>query len=276
MEPTLTNYQRGIAQHRMSFDRMLSPELDEALRRASLARAENGKKETGIIDFVCGLYLHYQEQMAAHFRGDFSALLKQNVPKHRFGNEGLIPEIVLDRITSDDDFGGIGWDTRYSDELLRLLWLATALANAVGKKTSLKDVLAAVTQHADWMDELFRHGLVPVRKIASFKMEVETVVFYATIHMNQAWPRQLEFENGGTLQPPFTLEVITPSGGFQPVRLAKVTLNGSNVAEIAWPERAEASVPVELLKSNKIELVLDGPAFSSIEVTVRGTLAAPK
>src|SRR5260370_31017868 len=264
MRSILADYQRRIAQHRMTF------ELEQSLRRASLACAENRKEETGIIDLFCGLYLEFRKEVADHFQGDFAALLKQNFPKHRFGDEGLIPEVVLDKITSDDDSSGVMYSMKYSDELLRLLWLATALANAVGKKASHKDVLAAVTQDADWMEELQRHGLAPARKIANFKMEVETVVFYAATHMNQSWPRQLQFENDGTLQPPFTLDVKTPSGASQPVRLAKVKLNGDKVAEGTWPGEAAASVPVEPLKSNKIAVALDGPSFGSIEVTVRG------
>jgi hypothetical protein len=57
------------------------------------------------------------------------------------------------------------------------------------------------------------------------------------------------------------------------VRSARVKLNGREVAEIAWSKEPSASVPVELLKSNKIDLEIDGPAFGSIEVTARGTLA---
>jgi hypothetical protein len=270
MSLSLTKYQRSIALHRITFDHLLSPELEESLRRASLAGAENNKPETGIIEFVCGLYLQYQKEVADHFRGDFAAVLKQNFPKHRFGNQGFIPEATLDKITSDDDSGGFGWDVKYSDELLRLLWLATTLANAVGKRTSLKDVLAAITQDRRWMNELLRCGLQPVRKIASFQTEVETVVFYATIHMSEHWPRQLEFQYDGILQPPFTLEASTPSGGFQPVRSAKIKLNGNSVAEISWSGVPTASLNVELLESNKIELELDGPTFGSVEVTLRG------
>jgi hypothetical protein len=257
----------------MTFDHLLSPELEQSLRRASLACTENRKKATGIIDLFCGLYLEYEKEVADHFHGDFVALLRQNFPQHRFGDQGLLPEAMLDKIACDDADGGIMYSVKYSDELMRLLWLATTLANAVGKKTSLKDVVAAVTQDAHWMEELRQHGLAPARRIANFRTDIETVVFYAATHMSQSWPRQLEFENDGTLQPPFTLEVRTPSGGFQPVRLAKVTLNGDKVAEISWPAVPATSVPVKLLKSNKIELEIDGPSFGSIETTVRGTLA---
>jgi hypothetical protein len=76
-----------------------------------------------------------------------------------------------------------------------------------------------------------------------------------------------------SLQSPFTLEVSTPSGPFQPVRSAKVKLNGNEVASVSWPEKPTSSVAAVLLSSNKIELELDGPAFGSVEVTVRGTPA---
>jgi hypothetical protein len=89
--------------------------------------------------------------------------------------------------------------------------------------------------------------------------------------MNTAWPRRLEFQYAGTLKPPFTLEVRTPSGGFQPVRTAQIKLNGKKVAEIAWPAAATATAEVELDASNTVELELDGPTFGSIEYTVRGT-----
>jgi len=97
------------------------------------------------------------------------------------------------------------------------------------------------------------------------------VVFHATTHMNTAWPRRLEFPHDGSLEPPFTLEVRTPSGGFQPIRTAKIKLNGNKVAEIAWPAEAALSAPVELKASNTVELELDGPSFGSLEFTIRGT-----
>jgi hypothetical protein len=70
---------------------LLSPELAESLRRASLACAENQKKETGIIDFFCGLYLQDRNEISLHFSGDFGAAVGHNFPIHRFGHEGLVP-----------------------------------------------------------------------------------------------------------------------------------------------------------------------------------------
>ena len=162
---------------------------------------------------------------------------------------------------------------RFSDDLLRLLWLSATIANAVGKKPSLKDVVAAVSLDRAWTDDLRRIGLEPSHEVADFQREIETVVFHATAHSNEGWPKEHEFKYDNSLQPPFTLEVRTPSGGFQPVRSAKIKLNGTSVAEIAWSEKPIASVQVELLKLNKIEFEIDGPNFGSMEVTIRGTRA---
>jgi hypothetical protein len=254
------------------FDHPLAPDLDEALRRASLACAENGKKETGLIEFFCGLYLHYRKEISDHFTGDFDAVLTRTFPKHRYGAEGLVPDAVLEKVATDDESDGIMYSVKHSDEVLRLLWLATALANAVGKRASLKDALAASTQDRRWASELSRRGLTLAHKVANFDSDIGTVVFHATTHMNTAWPRRLQFQHDGTLKPPFTLEVRTPSGGFQPVRTAQIKLNGKKVAEIAWPAAAIVSAAVELsASSNTVELELDGPAFGSIEVTIRRT-----
>lgn len=271
MPLSLTDYQRGVAELRMMFDHPLAPDIEEALHRASLACSENGKKETDLIEFFCGLYLHYQAELSRYFNGDFNAVLNRTFPKHRYGVEGLIPDAALENVTTDDDFDGILYYVKHSDEVLRLLWLATALANAVGKKTSLKDVLAALTQDGSWTTELSRHGLTFAHRVANFGSDIGRVLFHATAHMNTAWPRQLEFQHDGTLKPPFTLDVRTPFGGFQPVRTAQIKLNGKSVADIAWPEAASVSAPVELNLSNTVELGLDGPTFGSIELTIRGT-----
>jgi hypothetical protein len=272
--PPLTGPQRHLAQNRIMFDDPLAPELEQALRRASLACAENGKQETDLIQLFCGLYLHDQKELSRHFTGDFDAVLKQTFPKHRYGVEGLIPDAVLDKVTEDDDSGGIMYSVKHSDEVLRLLWRAMALANAVGKRASLKDLIAAGTQDSRWASELKRHGLTPAHRVANFASDIETAVFHATTHMNTRWPRRLEFQHTGSHVPPFRLEARTPSGGFKPVRTAKITLNEENVAEIGWPGVPAISVPVELKTSNTVELQLDGPSFGSIEFTIRGTSEA--
>lgn len=271
----LTPYQRKFAQHRMSFGtNLLSPELVQALLRAAVACAENQKDKTGIVDFFCGIYLQCSDEITPHFNGDFAALLNQNFPIHRTGHEGLAPKVPPNRETSGND-SAIGWSVslNYSDELHRLLWLSAGLANSVGKAASVKDVIAALALDQDWIDELAQTGIKPTRMVADFDREVRTIVFHATQHTGEGWPREMEFEQNGDLQPPFTLEISTPSGRFQPVHSAKVKLNDLEVAVIAWPERPTASVGVELGSSNKIEFELQGPRFGSLEVTVRGTPA---
>jgi Formyl transferase len=144
------NYQRSLVLQRLVFDRMLSADLEEALHKPSLACAENHKKVTGLIEFFGGLYLHFQEAMTQHFRGDFGGFLDGNLPKHRCGRLGLVPEGILDRATSDDDSAEAAYiyNLRLSDDVIRLLWLSARLANAVGKKPSLKDVIAVRSEGA--------------------------------------------------------------------------------------------------------------------------------
>jgi hypothetical protein len=274
MKPDLSTYQRRFAQHRMTFGTdLLSPELGEALRRASLARAENQKKETGIIDFVCGLYLHDRDEIAPYLNGDFSAVVSQNFPIHRFGNEGLVPKTMLDQMTSDTEScsPGFGFSLNYSDELHRLLWVSAKLANAVGKKASVKDAVAALMLDQDCVEQLAKAGITPSRVVADFDKDVRTIIFHATPHTGGGWPTEVDFDHDGSLQPPLTLEVSTPSGPFQPVRSARVKLNGSEIASVSWPEKPTSNVAVVLLSSNKIEFELNGPAFGSLEVAVRGT-----
>ena len=90
----------------------------------------------------------------------------------------------------------------YSDDVLRLLWLSQKLANAVGRKPSLTDVIAALVLNREWMAELLRCGLEPSRELADFDREVRTVVFHATPHTVEGWPREMDFEYDGALQPP--------------------------------------------------------------------------
>jgi hypothetical protein len=270
MEPPLTTYQRQLGEHRIMFDHLLASDLEEALRRASLACAENGKKETGLIEFFCGLYLHYSKEVSDYFSGDFDVVLTRIFPKHRFGVEGLVPDAILEKAANDDESGGFFYSVTHSDEVLRLLWLAMALANAVGKRASLKDTIAALGQDMGWTSQLSREGLTLAHKVANFDSDIGTVVFHADSHMNAAWPRRLEFQHDGTVKPPFTLAVKTPSGGFQPVRTARIKLNGNTVADIVWPATAIVNAAVELKASNSIDLELDGPAFGSIEFTIRG------
>src|ERR1022692_5348672 len=128
-----------------------------------------------------------------------------------FGREGLLPKAMLDQAASESGESGFGYSINYSDDVLQLLWLSEKLANAVGKKASLKDVLAAVALDQEWMDELSRSGLTPTRSLADFDQEVRTIVFHATPHTGEGWPRQLEFELDNEFRPPYRLEVSTPS-----------------------------------------------------------------
>jgi hypothetical protein len=253
---------------------LLSPDVAQALFRAAVACAENQKAETGVVDFICSIYLQCRDELTLHFNGDFAALVKQNFPIHRFGHEGLAPKVPPSRETSEHD-SAVTWSAslNYSDELLQLLWMSARLANSVGNAASVKDVVAALALDRDWMGELSRTGIVPSRMLATFDREVRTIVFYAATHTGEGWPREMEFENDGDLQPPFTLEISTPSGRFQPVHSAKVKLNGAEVAGVAWPDNPTASVGVELRNLNKIELELDGPMFGSVDVTIRGNPA---
>jgi hypothetical protein len=274
MKIHLNDFQRGYAQQRITFSPdVLSLELAESLRRTSLACAENQKKQAGIIDVLCGLYLQDRNEIARHFSGDFAAVVTGNLPVHRFGREGLFPKAMLQGLASESGESSFSFSLNYSDDVLRLLWLSQKLANAVGKKPSLTDVIAAVALNKEWMDELSQCGLTPSRKLADFDQDVRTVVFHAAPHAAEGWPREMDFEYDGTLRPPFALEVSTPSGPFQPVQSAKVKLNGSELVRISWPEKPTVSVDVELLSLNKIEFELDGPIFGSVEVTLRGALA---
>jgi hypothetical protein len=143
----------------------------------------------------------------------------------------------------------------------------------VGKAASVKDVVAALALDRDWIDELLRSGITPSRIVTSLDNKVRTIVFYVIAHTGEEWPREMVFEHDGRLLPPFTLEISTPSGQFQPVHSAKVKLNDIEVAGVAWPENPTASVGVDLRNLNKIEFELDGPMFGSIDVKVRGNPA---
>ncbi len=272
MKSPLNTYQRRFAEHSIVFGaRLLSPDLRQFLFRASLACAENGKTETGVIDFICGLYLQNPDEIVRYFRGDFSALISRNFPVHRFGDEGLMLNVM--RGQKHPGYGtveGIGFLLKYSDDLLELLWLSAQLANAVGEAASLKDVVAAVACGHEWTDELRRSGLTASRTVADFDRDVGAIVFFASVHTSEGRPRSMDFDQDSTILPPFTVEISTPSGPFQRVRSAKVELNGNEVASIVWPGKAFSKTCVELQASNKIEFELDSPPFGGIDVIVRG------
>jgi hypothetical protein len=270
MKSALNDFQRRHAHHRIMFvSDLLSVELAESLRRTSLACAENKKKQAGIIDVLCGLYLQDPHAITRHFRGNLGSLVSQIFPIHRFGREGLFPKTMFDQLANESN-ESFGYSIDYSDDVLRLLWLSERLANAVGKKASLQDVIAAITLDREWMDELSRYGLTSSCSLADFNHEIGTIIFHATPHTGEGWPREMQFELDKGFLPPYQLEVTTPSGPFQPIRSARVKLNGSEVADLSWPERPSFTADVKLLVSNRIEFELDGPAFGSVAVTVRG------
>jgi hypothetical protein len=189
MKIHLNDFQRSYAQNRIAFVHdLLSRELGESLRRTALACAENQKKQAGIIDVMCGLYLQDRDEMARHFSGDFESFVRRNFPIHRFGHAGLIPKVMLDQLASDSgEADGVGFSLNYSDDVIRLLWLSERLANAVGKRASLKDMIAAIAIDRDWMDELSRNGLTSSRTLADFDQDIRTIIFHATPHTGEGW-----------------------------------------------------------------------------------------
>src|SRR5580704_16907388 len=124
MKTNLNSSQRGYAKHRLLFiDDLLSLELAESLRRTCLACAENKKKQAGIVDVVCGLYLQDTEEMARYFKGDLPFVVGRIFPTHRFGRKGLFPKAMLDQLESESvEAENIGFSLDYGDDVLRLLW----------------------------------------------------------------------------------------------------------------------------------------------------------
>ncbi len=268
MSIRLTDRQRKLAHHVLLFDRPLAHEVAEALRRATLACVDNSVASTGIPEFFCGLYLEFRQELQVHFDGEVVALVERTFPKHRFGNMGLVPEKVLENAASDED-SSFYYSVALSDDLIRLLWTATRLADAVGRKTSLKDVIAAFTLEDEWLGELRRNGVTPREKLRDFR-DVLNLIFFATLHAHGRWPKQMQFEMDEKIQPPFIALVKTPSGGFAAMKTATMRLNGKTVAEISWPDRPEVSVPVELQAKNTVEFEFDGPQYGSMGVAIRG------
>jgi hypothetical protein len=275
MQIHLNDFQRSYAQNRTAFNHdLLSQELGESLRRTRLACAENQKKQAGIIDVMCGLYLQDRDEMARHFRGDFKSFVSRNFPIHRLGREGFVPKAMLDQLASESgEAEAVGFSVNYSDDVIRLLWLSERLANAVGKRASLKDMIVAIALDREAMDALSRSGLTPGRALADFDQEIRTIIFHATPHTGEGWPRELEFEIDKELQPPYRLQASTPSGPFQPVWFARVKLNGSEVVDVSWPEKPTATAEVVLQAKNQLEIELEGPVFGGVELTIRGVPA---
>jgi hypothetical protein len=268
MAPTLTDRQRQLAQYILLFDRPLASEVQEALQRATLACVENKIGITGLPEFLCGLYLQFNQELQVHFDGDMLAMLQRTFPKHRFGYKGLVNEAAIEKAGSDED-SGFGYSIKLSDGLLRLLWMATRLADAVGRKTSLKDVIAAITLDDEWIGELRQNGFTPRKRLRDFR-DVLNVVFFAAPHAHGNWPKKMQFDVEHKIHAPFIACLKTPSGGFAAMNTASMKLNGRQVADISWPARPEVTVAVELEPKNTLEFQFGGPRFGSVEVTIAG------
>lgn len=268
MPPALTDQQRRLSHNILLFDRPLSQDVMEALYRASLASAENGLASTGLTEFFCGLFLQFRLELQVHFTGEVIDLVERTFPKHRSGDRGLVPESVIENAASDLGSNGM-WSLSLSNDLIRLLFTAIRLANAVGRKTSLKDVIAAIALEDEWIEELKRNGITPRKKLLDFK-DLLNVVCFVTVHANSEWPRTIEFEADEKIQPPFTALVKTPSGSFAPMNTAAVKLNGKQIAAVSWPDHPEVNVPIELQTKNILEFEVDGPSFGSMEVIIQG------
>jgi hypothetical protein len=196
MTIVLTQQQRQFAHLALMFDRcifgqplayeMKDNELAQALQRATLGCAENELAQTAFIEFFCGLYLQYQDQLKLYFSGDLYALVQRILLKHRFGEAGLMPEQLP---TS----GGVGYTMNLSDNLLRFLWLVARLANAVGEKAGLKNVAVALALDQECLGELERNGITFKSELADFK-QVLNVVFSATFNAMLNQERTVSFD----------------------------------------------------------------------------------
>jgi hypothetical protein len=170
MTIVLTQQQRQFAHNVLMFDQfifgqplpyeMKDNELAQAFQRATFGCAENKLEQTGITEFFCGLYLQYQDQLKLYFSGNLDTLVQRTFSKHRFGEAGLMPEHLS---------GGFSCTINLSDNLLRLLWLAARLSNAVGEKASLKNVVAAISLDHECLGELERNGITFKQELGDFK-----------------------------------------------------------------------------------------------------------
>ncbi|HEV2988946.1 MAG TPA: hypothetical protein VG759_10920 [Candidatus Angelobacter sp.] len=272
MTTILTQQQRQFAQYVLMFERfvfgqslpyeMAQNELALAFQRATLGCAENKLEQTGFKEFFCGLYLQYRDQMELYFSGDLYTLVQRTFAKHRFGEAGLMPEPMP---ASE----GFGYSIDLADNLLRLLWLATRLSNAVGEKADLKTVVAAIAQDVECLGELERNGIRFKQELSDFN-QVLNVVFFATYNAMLNQERTVSFDLDDQFRPPFTAVVKTPSGPGEPMKRARLKLNNQQIADISWPENPMTRVPVELQEHNLVEFEFDLPDFGGMEVVIRG------
>jgi hypothetical protein len=270
MQP-LTDAQRQVASQRLLMGNLLSPELAEAMMRATLTAAENARLETGVLEFLCGGYLHRGENLSRHFSGDFELLVNEVFPKHRKGDYGLVPEQSLDQASAGEscDFA-TGWNVKFSADLSRVLWNSARLAAAVGKPASLLDFIASLGTDASVLKILRQKGISLKGEMPDFDTEFGTVIFSITFFAQENWPAEKEFDLDDQFVGPYTLEVRNPTGRFRPIKEGKVLLNGNTLVSITDAIPA-LKVPVQLQSQNTISVVLQGTTFEGIDVIIRGT-----
>jgi hypothetical protein len=147
----LSDQQRNFALHRIMFDDLLSHEVAECLRRASLAWY-------WIFSARC---TSKTRRNLANTSGETSRPWLRKISRSIVTVvRAYFPQSMLEAAASDNDEsgGGYGYLIRCTDEFVRLIWLATRLSNAVGKKTSVKDMVAAFTSERGSLRELARKG----------------------------------------------------------------------------------------------------------------------
>jgi hypothetical protein len=271
MAQPLTDAQKLVASQRLLMGNLLSPELAQAMMRATLAAAENATPETGLLEFVCGIYLQCGENFARHFSGNLDLLVNAVFPKHRKGDYGLVPEQSLDLPSGGEscDFG-TGWNVKFSADLSRVLWNSGRLAAAVGKPASLLDFIAAFGTDDSALKILHQSGLSLKGEMPDFDTEFGTVIFSITFFAQKDWPAEKEFDLDDQFVGPYSLEVRNPTGRFRPIKEGKVLLNGDPVASITDAVPA-FKVPAQLQPKNTISVALKGVTFEGIDVIIRGT-----
>ena len=79
------------------------------------------KKESGVVDFFCGLDPQFRDELNSYSQGDMPAVVRQNFPVHRFRFPGTIPKVMLDNEACGGE-AGFHYSLKYKDGLLRLLW----------------------------------------------------------------------------------------------------------------------------------------------------------
>ena len=85
---------------------------------------------------------------------------------------------MLDNEASGGE-AGFHYSLKYSDGLLRLLWLSARIASSVGTTASLlKDVVAALAIDHESVQEIARVGIKPRTGVVDFDHDARTVAFH--------------------------------------------------------------------------------------------------